>query len=254
LGAASDIGRARETDEDAVVVCDVVSFFESVRRRRLLIVVADGMGGAARGEIASRLAGTTVTSELAPLLLEPEPADIASRISQAIQKANATVLEYATTHPAAEGMGTTLTCALLDRDHLLVGHVGDSRAYLLDQEGIYQITRDHSHVQEMVDAGALSPAMARTHPRRNVITRVVGYFGEVTPDIYEATLGPDDRILVCCDGLIAHLEDAEIHHEVVQAASLQAACDRLVSIANERGGTDNVSLVLASARTTAGLS
>jgi protein phosphatase len=241
----------READEDAVVVCDVVTFFESIRRRRLLMIVADGMGGAARGELASRLAGTTVASELAPLLLEPEPADLASRMSQAIQKANATVLEYATTHPAAEGMGTTLTCALLDRDQLLVGHVGDSRAYLLDDEGIYQITRDHSQVQEMVDAGALSATQARTHPRRNVITRVVGYFGEVTPDIYAATLGPDDRILVCCDGLIAHLEDAEIHQEVVKGGSLQAACDRLVSLANERGGADNLSLVLASARATA---
>lgn len=252
FSAASDIGRVRDTDEDAVVVCDIATFFEGVRRRRLLLIVADGMGGAARGELASRLAGGTVATQLTPLLLEPQPEDVPTRLSRAIEKANATVLEHATAHPSTEGMGTTLTCALMDRDRLVVAHVGDSRAYLLDQEGIYQITRDHSQVQEMIDGGMLSPALARRHPRRNVITRVVGYYGEVTPDLYELTLAPDDTVLVCCDGLIAHVEDEEIHREVTQAPSLQTACDRLVSLANERGGTDNVSLVLAAARAALG--
>jgi protein phosphatase len=145
-------------------------------------------------------------------------------------------------------MGTTLTIAVIDGQMLLAGHVGDSRAYLINDKEIVQITKDHSLVQEMVEKGEITAQQARTHPRRNVITRVVGYYGKVEPDVVKWSLEEGDRVLVCCDGLIIHLTDEEIKQTVLQNPDPQQAAAKLIALANQRGGQDNISVIIATTR------
>lgn len=144
-------------------------------------------------------------------------------------------------------MGTTLSLAVVDGGHLHVANVGDSRTYIINTQEIFQVTRDHSLVQELVDRGELLPEEARHHPRKNVITMALGVYDEVTPDIGCLTTEPDDMVLLCCDGLINHVEDEDIHRVVVESSDPQTACEILVSLANKGGGTDNISVILARA-------
>jgi protein phosphatase len=208
------------------------------------MIVADGMGGHQKGEIASST-GVRTVAEMVQLLLLDGEADLAAGLRRAIEEANTKILEYSMNHPECQGMGTTLTAAVIDGPQLIVGHVGDSRAYVIDETEIVQITRDHSMVQEMVERGEISAEQARTDRRRNIITRVVGYYGKVEPDIFKAALKDGDRVLLCCDGLVIHLNDHEIKQVVLQNPDPREASAKLVAIANERGGQDNISVVLA---------
>ena len=144
-------------------------------------------------------------------------------------------------------MGTTLSLAIVDGRNLYVANVGDSRTYVINDREIFQVTRDHSLVQEMVDRGELSPEDARHHPRKNVITMALGVYDEVTPDIGCLTMEPSDSILLCCDGLINHVEDEDIQRVVVETSDPQTACDILVALANKGGGADNISVIIARA-------
>jgi len=242
------VGKVRRVDEDAILAMDVGTAFLSEARARLLLIVADGMGGHRRGDVASRIAVQTAVSTLLPPLTRDDEISTATYyrdLQAAVADANRAILAKARANPECEGMGTTLSIAVMDGRTLHVANVGDSRIYIVNDREICQVTRDHSLVQEMVDRGELSPSEARHHPRKNVITRVVGYYGEVTPDIGCLTVEPGDMVLLCCDGLINHVEDEEIHRVLVETSDPQRACEILVALANQGGGTDNISVVLA---------
>ena len=250
MGFASNVGRVRPVDEDSILALEIRTAFRSEARTRLLLMVADGMGGHRRGDVASRIAVQAVARTLLPLLTSET--DIAraiyhNELRAAIGIANQAIIEEAQLHPECEGMGTTLSLAIADGRTLHVANAGDSRAYIVNAREIYQVTRDHSLVQEMVDRGELSPDDARHHPRKNVITMALGVYDEVTPDIGCLTMERSDSILLCCDGLINHVEDDEIQRVVVETSDPQTACDILVALANKGGGTDNISVIIARA-------
>ena len=248
LGFATNVGRVRPVDEDSILALEIRTAFLSESRTRLLLMVADGMGGHRRGDVASRIAVQKAVRTLLPLLTSEEDVPRAMyhrELRAAVVDANRAILAEAQANPECEGMGTTLSLAVADGRSLHVANVGDSRAYIVNKREICQVTRDHSLVQEMLDRGELMPEEARHHPRKNVITMALGIYGEVTPDIGCLTVEPGDMVLLCCDGLINHVEDDDIQRVVVETSDPQRACDILVALANKGGGTDNISVVIA---------
>jgi len=214
-------------------------------------MVADGMGGHRRGDVASRIAVRAVARTLLPLLTSEDNLPRATydqELRSAVANANHAIFSEVQQHPEFEGMGTTLSLAVVDGPNLFVANVGDSRTYIINAREIFQVTRDHSLVQELIDRGELRPEEARHHPRKNVITMALGVYEEVTPDIGCLTTEPGDMVMVCCDGLINHVEDEDIHRVVVEASDPQTACEILVALANKGGGTDNISVIVARAQ------
>jgi PPM family protein phosphatase len=251
LGFASNVGRVRPADEDAILALEIQTAYLSEPRTRLLLMVADGMGGHRRGDVASRIAVRAVAQTLLPLLTsggDIPRAKYDRELRAAVGHANQAIFEEAQRNPECEGMGTTLSLAIADGRSLYVANVGDSRVYIVSAREIFQVTRDHSLVQELIDRGELRPEEARHHPRKNVITMALGVYAEVTPDIGCLTMEPTDKILVCCDGLINHVEDDDIHRVVVETSDPQTACEILVALANKGGGTDNISVIIARAQ------
>ena len=248
VGFATNVGRVRSVDEDSLLATEIQTAFLSQPRTRLLLMVADGMGGHRRGDVASKIVVQTVARTLLPMLTSEEEvsrAEYCTALLDAVVGANQAVFDRAQSSPEYEGMGTTLALAVVDGRNLYVSNVGDSRVYLVNKREICQVTRDHSLVQEMVDRGEITAEEARHHPRKNVITMVLGVYGEVTPDVGCLTVEPGDRILLCCDGLVNHVEDGDIHRVVVETGDPQRACEILVALANKDGGKDNISVVLA---------
>jgi protein phosphatase len=226
--AASNTGRKRRHNEDAYV-------YEPP-----LFAVADGMGGAQAGELASSLAASTV-HDLAAGLASAEPTVI-----ELIQAANATVHQRAVTDAAAAGMGTTMTVALFHPDgNVVIGHVGDSRAYRLRRGELEQLTEDHSLVAELVRRGELSPEQAEVHPQRSVITRALGTEAEVDIDAFTVVGDDGDVFLLCSDGLTT-MVDVPTIAAILQEyrLDLDAASRALIKAANDRGGEDNITAVL----------
>jgi len=227
-GVRSDVGRVRRRNEDAYLVQDPV------------YAVADGMGGHRGGDVAS-------TMSLEAL----EAADIAGRgapaLTAAIRTANRAVLERGEADRELSGMGTTITAVLVQGDRAHLAHVGDSRAYLFRDGALRQLTEDHTMVQEMVRRGQLTPAQADNHPQRSIITRALGAEGDLDVDELAVDLRPGDRLLLCSDGLSGMVSDAAIAGALTEAADPQAACDRLVEMANEAGGDDNITAVVIEA-------
>jgi protein phosphatase len=232
--SATDRGRVRETNEDAVY-CEPVDS-ERVRDRGWLCAVADGMGGAAAGEVASDTALRTLVQHYYDPL-HPQ------NIHEAAQAANAAVHEAARGRPEYEGMGTTLTAAAIVGERLHIAHVGDSRAYLVRRGEARQITQDHSWVAELVRAGALTNEQARAYRYRNILSRALGRQPEVDVDGVEHNLEPGDRFVLCSDGLSNLVGDGEIAR-VASSEPPQAAADGLVELANSRGGLDNISAIV----------
>jgi len=249
IGFATDVGMHRQLNEDSLASLEVTTAYESKTRKRLLLLVADGMGGHNAGEIASRIGSETVVNALGQLL--SSKGENASRYSEAfraaISLANQRILQASIQTSGSEGMGTTIALAIIDGGQLHTANVGDSRCYIINQEDVWQFTKDHSYVQQLVDQGQITREAARTHPRRNEITRVVGYYGVVEIDTGVTSLDEDDRILLCSDGLIAHVKDDELKRIVLDYADPQKACDELVELANSRGGRDNISVIIAPA-------
>ena len=212
---------------------------QPVGRLQNLFIVADGMGGHNAGDYASRCAVETMvdyienTTETRPIRL----------LDEAIQAANRAVVEKAASDRSMAGMGTTLVACSIADDCLYVANIGDSRLYLLD-EGIEQITRDHSLVEEMVRAGQLAREDARTHPEKNVITRAVGIRNNLRVDFFDVALNPGDKILLCSDGLTNMVTDEEILEKVSQLEEPDKAVRELVDTANRNGGSDNISVIL----------
>lgn len=222
----TDTGRQRNANED--------SLYTSAP----LFVVADGMGGAQAGEVASKAAAESFAHEL--------PAAAPERVlEQTIEGANRTIHELARKDPSLAGMGTTITAAIVDLDaeEVAIGHVGDSRAYRLRGGRLEQLTRDHSLVEEMRRKGQLTDAQAEDHPQRSIITRALGPEPEVQVDLQTVPAQPGDVFLLCSDGLTTMLGDEQIGRVLSRATSLQAAVKTLIDEANRAGGRDNITVV-----------
>ncbi len=233
---ATDRGRVRPANEDAVFVDEAAG----------ILMVADGMGGHAAGEVASGLAVRTISAELTLALTSGvTEAQVSSLLRQAIERANTVIRERAAENYSMRGMGTTLAMALARGARLWLAHIGDSRAYLVRDGGIRRLTEDHSLVCQMVKAGQITAEEARKHHLRNVITRSLGFEPNPQIDIQSLEWAPGDYLVLCSDGLTTMLEDHEIEAAVAAAGEeLQAACRGLVARANERGGADNISIVI----------
>jgi protein phosphatase len=223
---ASDTGRKRRRNEDSYVVAPP------------LFAVADGMGGAQAGEVASKLAAAALEDTDPGTLSGPE------RLVSLIQEANRRVYERASSDPSTSGMGTTMTVALVEDAHVWIGHVGDSRAYLVREEKLEQLTEDHSLVAELVRSGRLSPEEADSHPQRSVVTRALGTDPDVDVDTFSIDPKPGDLFLICSDGLTSMVSDEGILEEISRhREDLRAAAKALVRAANKGGGEDNITVV-----------
>lgn len=236
----TDVGRIRSVNQDFAFASDV-----PVGKLPNLFVVADGMGGHSAGDRASSYAIEVFLDSIRKEK-DKNPVKI---IRRAIERANAKVLEESVTMQEFEGMGTTMVAATVIRRTLYVANVGDSRLYVVGKHGIRQITRDHSLVEEMIRAGGLTREEGRHHPDKNVITRAVGVRTGVAIDFFEEELRESDTILMCSDGLTNMLTDEEIAEIIKKAGSLKEAGDRLVKSANQNGGQDNITVLLANMQT-----
>jgi protein phosphatase len=238
VGMATDVGQARTGNEDSILCEPLESAL--VAERGLFCAVADGMGGHASGEEASSMAVKIARDAF----YEAGSLDSMEALKLAVGKANAAVYEAGAGKTGRDHMGTTLTAAVLSSRRVVVGHVGDSRCYLVEDTKIRQLTKDHSWVAEEVAAGRMTPAQARVNPRRNIITRALGLRPEVEVDADEATLAPGNTIVICSDGLHGLVSDEEIVSYVRRLRPADAV-DALVKLANDRGGPDNISVVVA---------
>ncbi len=243
IGYLSDVGQMRSVDEDSILIIQSNPQIPNKISRQLLIV-ADGVGGHSKGEIASYFGVKKVAEVIFPWISREGVDKMFSKIIQgSITEANTSILEYTKDHPECEGMGTTMTLALIDESTIYIGHVGDTRAYLINKGNIERLTKDHSQVQELIDKGEITEEEALHHPQRNVITRVVGYHPKVECDLITRKINIGDRLLMCCDGLTNYVRDAELN-EIVMSNEPQTACNLLVNLANQRGGSDNISVIV----------
>lgn len=243
FGVASDKGR-RSHNEDYCAVLD----YSARRRPKYLgfMAIADGMGGHRSGEVASSTAVRLLEQYMSPIAFE-DPADFEERAEgvlwNAFSAANSHIHDLGAANPDQEGMGTTLTCAAIGFDDAYIAHVGDTRAYHVSSSGITQITEDHSVTGKMVAEGILTESQARTHARRNVLTRAVGPEMSVEVDLLKTRVDRGDVIFICCDGLHSTVTAGDIFHVIGSEPDLQTACRTLVDLAIARGSDDNVSAV-----------
>ncbi len=244
IGYASHIGK-RDLNEDSLltVKCDAVCESEIVQT--VLLVVADGMGGHNAGEVASRLAIEGVCQKLLKNIVENKANCMGDALRRTIKEVNKDIYKYVEENPRYKGMGTTMTAAVIQGSQLTIGHVGDTRAYLICEQKIIQVTTDHSLVQEMVDSKEITEEEARYHPQRNIITRAVGISSDVEVDIYMEYIYGNDCILITSDGLTDIVGDEEIYTIVKEYRNPQKICDILVETADLGGGSDNISVVAA---------
>ena len=224
-GARSDVGCVRPHNEDSYLV------------QSPLFCVCDGMGGHAAGEVASSIAVETIAKTA------PQAAD-AARLAAAVEAANAAVIEAALNGLGKPGMGCTATCAYIENDMLAIAHVGDSRAYLLHEGTLIRVTRDHSYVEELVDAGEITADEARVHPNRSVITRALGSDPAMYADHFTLHIEEGDRLILCSDGLSSMIPDSDIENIATQSSTAQICVDNLVDAALVAGGHDNVTVVV----------
>ena len=244
IGYRSDIGKTREVDEDSIRVEESRSVIKSKMRMVRLLVVADGMGGHQNGEKASEIASKAIKDVWSQELDNCIAKHLI--LEHGIQKANQDILDYTTKHPEASGMGTTSVCAIVEGNDVVLANVGDSRAYKISDE-IHQVTKDHSYVQGKVDSGEITKDQAREDPRNNEITKAVGLSSSLEVDTMKLTLDSDESLLLCCDGVNDHLPDDEIQKIVRDSPDPDTACKKIVDMANEKGGHDNISLIILSA-------
>ncbi len=237
------VGRQRQHNEDSYLVEDKARLF----------LVADGMGGHAAGEIASRIAVDSISEFILhtkeddgtwPHAYDENYKRSTNRLMAAVRMANTRVLEAMRKDARLRGMGTTVVACMADDNMMSFAHVGDSRAYLIRDKHLSRITNDHSWVFEQVQAGMLTEAEAEKHPLRNVITRALGGALQVVPDASEIAYQSGDVYLLCSDGLTGMVPEEEIQRIVSENDDLSAACEQLIETANERGGLDNITAIL----------
>ena len=232
----SDVGKKRQINQDCVDIS-----VTPVGNLPNLLLLADGMGGHKAGDYASRFAIDTVKKEV-NVSPETNPVHI---FAEAIEYANTHLYEKSINNMNFQGMGTTLVAATCKENKLSVANIGDSRLYLIRQNKMVQVTRDHSYVAELVQKGGLDKETAKNHPKKNYITRAVGAFEKANADYFYVETKPEDVILICSDGLTNMLSDEEILSIIYQEHDLEFTCKKLVQAANEKGGFDNISVILA---------
>ena len=243
-GGVTDVGRVRSNNEDCFKIVEPLNLF----------VLSDGMGGEAHGEIASAMAVETVVKHCLDIEANPAAKVIGpvqpnwnartKRLSTAIHLANKNIFKSAEENPDQHGMGATLTAVRIDGAKLSIAHVGDSRAYLLRGGSLLQLTRDHSLVAEQVRRGILTSAEAEESDMQSVLLRALGAQAEIEVDVEEHTLFPRDMLLLCSDGLTRMVTEPEIAGTLQAETDPERAAEKLVALANERGGPDNITVVI----------
>ncbi|WP_043704666.1 Stp1/IreP family PP2C-type Ser/Thr phosphatase [Leptothrix cholodnii] len=240
--SVTDRGRARANNEDSVAIDDAAA----------LAVLADGMGGYNAGEVASGMATAFIRSELGRWLTEASEEvtdqDARRAMDVCVDNANRAIFNAANSNPQYAGMGTTLVVAVFRGARLLLGHIGDSRAYRWREGRLVQLTRDHSLLQEQIDAGLISPEQAAMSLNKNLVTRAVGVEDIVLLETHQHSVSPDDWILMCSDGLSDMLDDESIAEVLMSHNQVADAAHALVEAANEAGGRDNIAVILVAVR------
>ncbi|HEY4321434.1 MAG TPA: Stp1/IreP family PP2C-type Ser/Thr phosphatase [Gemmatimonadales bacterium] len=231
--ARTDVGVVRSGNEDSYLM----------GTDRGLFIVADGMGGHAAGEVASEMATQIIADQFRPVRGMSDE-ELMAQLIGAVRAANDAIFRRTLAEHDKRGMGTTSTVLGLLPRRYVIAQVGDSRAYMLRGGVLTQVTKDHSYVQEQVDAGRLTPEEARVHPYANVITRCVGSSSDVVPDLYFGTLEPGDLLLLASDGLTGMLDDEDVRQILLGDQELERMIDGLIAGANHRGGLDNVTTIL----------
>lgn len=255
VAAQSDRGQTRENNEDT---CSFSTIALPTGGSVTLLLVADGMGGARAGQEASRLAGETMQHEVAVRVRQAVPAGDAAWqtvLREAAQVANRRVYDQAQADITKRGMGTTLTVVVVAGNRAHLAHVGDSRVYLINPNGVtedgsvlLQLTSDHTLVARLIDIGQLSPEQAHTHAHRNMLYRSLGTEPVIEIDTSSHAVGDGDTLVLCSDGLTTHVADAELAAMVLETSQPEIVCNRLVTRANQRGGVDNISVIVARIR------
>lgn len=243
----TDVGLRRDHNEDAIASDVSIG----------LLVLADGMGGYKAGEVASEMAVLTIVAELKEAITEQSAVtgfkdlnlDAAMEsllLVDAVKKANAAILKVSQSQPPCAGMGTTLVVCLFTDNKILVGHIGDSRLYRLRKGELAQITEDHSFIQEQIKAGLLTPEQAKFSSNKNLVTRALGIDAEAELELHEYAVEQDDIYLLCSDGLSDLVDDAEICLTLIElSANLESMAEKLIKMANDNGGKDNISVIIA---------
>lgn len=254
--AQTDLGRTRDHNEDTFLIADLTAqttcslagaTTHDVGPRGCLFLVADGMGGAAAGEIASAMAADAIYRHLLDVWAgvdDPSPEHFAQRLREAVERANAELHAYAQGHPEVRGMGTTATVGGILEGALYLAQVGDSRAYLVRRGEAIQLTKDQSLTQRLVDAGEMTEEEAEQSTRRNIILQALGPDPRVKVDLTFLPLCRDDVILICSDGLSGQVKREEMGSLATAQADPQAVCEALIEMANSRGGPDNITVVV----------
>jgi PPM family protein phosphatase len=255
--AKTDRGKTRDHNEDRFLVADLTrraaSLLPSVREhdvgeRGSLFIVADGMGGAAAGELASEMAAETIYDQMVRMWGAEKEATaqrFAHRLKEAVEVANGHIHAYAKAHPEVRGMGTTATAVGVLGDRIYLSQVGDSRAYLIRNGTAHQLTKDQSLMQRLVEAGELTEEEAAKSERRNIILQALGPDPKVKVDLTYQEVRKGDLLVLCSDGLSGQVKKEEMAEVTSREPNLLAACERLIALANERGGPDNITVVVA---------
>jgi serine/threonine protein phosphatase PrpC len=240
----TDVGQRRDHNEDAIASDDTMGF----------VVLADGMGGYKAGEVASEIAVLSITAELKEAMLDLRPGQVDAELNMqaearlmidAVKNANDAIYQVSQTQPQCAGMGTTLVVGLFTNNKLLVGHIGDSRMYRYRQEQLLQITEDHSLLQEQIKSGLITAEQAKYSANKNLVTRALGIDPEVDLELNEFDVEVDDIYLLCSDGLSDLVEDEAIQNTLNMLSSdLTETAHKLVQMANDNGGKDNISVIL----------
>lgn len=238
LWSITDIGAVRQQNQD---FCRT----EVLPDGRMLLIACDGMGGARAGNVASELTALTFGDAVLERLSDPERAgDIRGVLQESVALANHAVWHRSGTDPDCLGMGTTLVAAYISEGSCHIVNVGDSRAYIVTDDGIRRVTRDHSLVEDLVQSGEITPEQARTHPQKNLITRAMGAAPETKADLFEEPCVEGGYLLLCTDGLSNLVSDQEILYEVIHGGAPEECCKRLLDTALQRGAPDNVTVIL----------
>jgi PPM family protein phosphatase len=250
VSAMSDIGLLRSRNEDSFSVADLTTgeaefdtdfTVHKIGERGALLVVADGMGGAVAGKLASEMAVAALRNTL---IHDSSTASFSARLAHATETANDQVYEFAEENPELKGMGTTLTAVLIQDNSAYISQVGDSRAYLIRDGGIHQLTKDQTLVQRMIDEGRITPEQALNYSK-HIILQAIGPGPTVDYALAAIELQDNDCLLLCSDGLSSNVQADELYDAVQNSPSLAEACNQLIDLANDRGGDDNITVVIA---------
>ena len=257
IAGRTDVGRTRDHNEDCFLLADLTARqtwqapgtrTHTLGERGSLLVVADGMGGAAAGEVASQMATESIYAHLVNTWMaerDGRAERFALRLKEAVESANTRIHAHSSAHPEVRGMGTTATAAGLLGDHAFLTQIGDSRAYLVRNGQAIQLTKDQSLTQRLVEAGEMTEEAAAQSDRKNIILQALGPDAKVKVDLTFQELRRGDVLVLCSDGLSGQVKKEEIASAVTRQPDLAQACERLIALANERGGPDNVTVIIA---------